>query len=114
MRRKSKHGDKELLEMDADLASLYESVERCKLDKSLERAIMGTHLAQLAGIWFDVVKDSGNYESFTDEVLLPGTIIEFSAIDDYGEPQGNAIAILGWQQRRHRYSPSDVACARSC
>ena len=38
--------------MDADVASLYESVERLKLGKNLERAIVGIHLSQMAGIWF--------------------------------------------------------------
>ena len=36
--RARKDGDKALLEMDADLAELYESVEGCKFELNLERA----------------------------------------------------------------------------
>jgi hypothetical protein len=90
-----KDGDKALLEMDVDLAELYTSVERCKFPPNMERAMIGTHLSQLAGIWFDLLKDRGNFEGFTDEVLQPGTIVEYAAVDDDGKPQGNAIAILG-------------------
>jgi hypothetical protein len=96
MRRKSRDVDEqELLEMDADLASLYDSVERLKLHNNLVRAMFGTHLSQMAGIWFDVVNDRSNYEEFTDKVLTPGSMIEYAAEDEDGEPQGNAIAIIG-------------------
>jgi hypothetical protein len=94
-KKSKKDGGKAELAMDADLTELYVSVERCKFEPNLEHAMVGTHLSQLAGIWFDLLKDRGNFEGFTDEVLQPGTIVEYAAVDDAGKPQGNAIAILG-------------------
>ena len=70
-KKSKKDGGKALLEMDADLAELYVSVERCKFEPNQERAMIGTHLSQLAAIWFDLLKDRGNFEGFTDEVLQP-------------------------------------------
>jgi hypothetical protein len=70
-KKSKKDGGKALLEMDVDLSELYTAVERCKLEPEQERAMIGTHLSQLAAIWFDLLKDRGNFEGFTDEVLQP-------------------------------------------